>query len=1106
LCHRGLSVDEAWGVHAALGHVRDEVDDTIDAVNRASGEPRALANGETTDDVALATVERRHYAIRGEIASGGMGRVLEARDLRLGRAVAIKELLPKHRDAARRFEREARITARLQHPAIINVYEAGVWPGGEPFYAMTKVTGRSLGHVVDERRTLEERLGLLPHVIAVADALAYAHSQDVIHRDLKPGNVLVGEFGETVVIDWGLAKDLAAPADPAMSLEMRAKPVEQTLSGSVVGTPAYMPPEQARGESVDHRADVYSLGALLYKVLVGAAPYEAASSDDVVQQVLDGPPVPVDEREPGAPADLVAIVTKAMARGPDKRYPTAAELAADLKRFQTGQLVAAHHYTRRQLAVRWFQRHRLVVAITAIALATFAVFGTIGVRRIISEKDRAEREQRKDERRREALLEERGRAELLAGRAGPALANLAGAVHGKPSGALGFLIAEAMRPFEAQLASVKAGEGTVLVSYHPDGTELATATTDGVVATWDAAGKPIREIARLRGQIRALAWSADGKMLAAGGDDRVVHVWSADGAVLRELAGHTDAIGDLSFSPDGTRLVTASADGTARMWDLETRSSGVIATYDSAVTVAQFSPEGMRVITGSEDGAADVWGETTVPDSPLRAHTNTIKVARWSPLGTHPSSREEDGPGGLVVTTSADGTARIWNPASGKVIAAPIRHKADVSIEDAVWSHDGTRLITAGSDHVARLWLVPEPPGEGEIPAAARELAELAHSDRVIQVRFSADDRWIVTAGNDRYARVWDAKGQPVAMFEHAEGVASVELSRDGTPVATGCRDGTAHIWDLQRGISRASRELASPIHAIAVARDGRIAAGTDSSRVWIWRADGTAQVLRKHLGRVLAVAFSDGGDLVTGGEDASVYVWAPGADQPRLALPTSEDAITTLATSASMIAAGDEAGTLWLWSQDGKLVAKHSVGTPIVALAAHGDAVVVGTKRGVEVWTANGRTSQLATSSGARGLAFDARGELLAVAGVRDATVARFAANTVTPLLQLEGPTGDVAAIVFSADGSLVFTGGADGVARVWDAAKGKLLANRETGGEAIEALALSSDELLWTANTDGVARALDVHVLRDPTGLRNFMERHVPWRLGDDDIVRRR
>ena len=156
-------------------------------------------------------VSPAHYRVEGEFARGGMGRVLRARDRRLGRTVALKEL---HEDAgpgaAGRFVREALVTARLQHPAIVPVYEAGRWPGGRPFYAMKLVEGRSLDALLRDAGDLAGRLALLPHLIAVAEAVAYAHSQRVVHRDLKPANVLVGPFGETVVVDWGLARELGA--------------------------------------------------------------------------------------------------------------------------------------------------------------------------------------------------------------------------------------------------------------------------------------------------------------------------------------------------------------------------------------------------------------------------------------------------------------------------------------------------------------------------------------------------------------------------------------------------------------------------------------------------------------------------------------------------------------------------------------------------------------------------------------------------------------------------------------------------------------------------------------------------------------------------------
>src|SRR5690606_19858670 len=200
---------------------------------------------------------------------------------------------------------------------------------------------------------------------AAVEAIAYAHSRRVVHRDLKPANVLVGDYGEIVVIDWGLAKDLDAPTEDEVatappvkkaasaslaigSSSKRTRPggtsesAALTVAGAVMGTPAYMPPEQARGDTVDERADVFSLGAMLYHTLAGTPPYTARTATDVIAHAIAGKVVPLSERETGAPPDLVAIVEHAMAHEPADRYPNAQALAEELRRFQTGQLVAAH--------------------------------------------------------------------------------------------------------------------------------------------------------------------------------------------------------------------------------------------------------------------------------------------------------------------------------------------------------------------------------------------------------------------------------------------------------------------------------------------------------------------------------------------------------------------------------------------------------------------------------------------------------------------------------------------------------------------------------------------------------------------------------------------
>ena len=314
------------------------------------------------------------YRLESELARGGMGRVWVADDTKLSRRVAIKELLePSGRDRAR-FERELALTSRLEHPSIVGVQDGGTWSDGKPFYVMRLVRGESLDKAVARATTLAGRIALLPHGLAIVDAIAYAHDQGIVHRDLKPENVLIGDFGETVVIDWGLAKDLrAATPDLVEGPYRNLVRLGETLGGEVMGTPAYMPPEQALGDAVDERADVYALGAVLYHLLCGARPYGGASIDDVLAKVISEAPPPLATRAPGVPTDLVTIVEKAMARAPEDRYANATELAIDLKRFLGGQLVGAHRYTGPQLVWRWIRKHRAAV-ITA-AVATLAVVG-----------------------------------------------------------------------------------------------------------------------------------------------------------------------------------------------------------------------------------------------------------------------------------------------------------------------------------------------------------------------------------------------------------------------------------------------------------------------------------------------------------------------------------------------------------------------------------------------------------------------------------------------------------------------------------------------------------------------------------------------------------
>lgn len=344
---------------------------------------------------SLRIVDELDYVVERELARGGMGRILLASD-RQGRPVALKVLLDKGARATRRFVREMQVTASLQHPSIITLYEAGRWPSGECFFAMKLVKGRTLRAELAALPALKDRLALVPRLIAATDALAYAHDQGVIHRDLKPSNILIGAFGETVVIDWGLAKARGVPSvaedEPSMSPTRDSGGDDTTELGTPIGTPAYMAPEQARGDEVDERADVYGLGALLYHALSGRAPYSGFSARDVLSRVLEGPPTPLAEQMPELPTDLVTIVQKAMMPDAGARYATAKDMAEDLRRFAAGQLVLAHAYPVSTLVRRWVRRNRAAVSVAAGLLAIGAVAAWASLDRIVDERNRAETE------------------------------------------------------------------------------------------------------------------------------------------------------------------------------------------------------------------------------------------------------------------------------------------------------------------------------------------------------------------------------------------------------------------------------------------------------------------------------------------------------------------------------------------------------------------------------------------------------------------------------------------------------------------------------------------------------------------------------------------
>ncbi len=1006
------------------------------------------------------------YKLLEKIGEGGCGIVYMAeQEAPVRRRVALKviKLGMDTKEVVARFEAERQALALMDHPHIAKVFDGGATETGRPYFVMELVRGLRITDYCDQKNLpTRQRLDLF---IQVCQAVQHAHQKGIIHRDLKPSNILVTvNDGVPVpkVIDFGIAK--------ATGQQLTDKTIF-TKFHQFLGSPAYTSPEQAEMTSldIDTRSDIYSLGVLLYELLTGRLPFEskellAVGFDEMLRTIREKEPARpsaristlaaaeqttvAQQRQTDAPrlvhlirGDLDWIVMKCLEKDRARRYETANGLAADVHRHLSNEPVLARppgNLYRFQKTVR---RHKLAFAAASAVLvslilglgATIVMFlkeqaalgGEKAARaQVVQQKSEVELKKAELERKNaefRAMLVEAARSDRLvaedklrAGQEQGAFAHLARACEYDPSSTLAAEMAlGALGSWSHSLpAAVLTGhaKGVKSAKFSPDGTRIVTASFDKTAVVWDAAtGRMLVRLAGHTGEVTSAEYSPDGTRILTGSYDKTARVWDpTTGETLMILKGHSNAVTRAHFSADSLRIITVlTGEKTARVWDAHSGNGLVTLAGEQEPGIwmmAQFSPDGSRIVTAGVTNAI-LWDAATGKLlATLIGHTGDVRSARF------------DGNGSRIITASWDGTARVWDVATGKALVALVGHeRQDYGVENAEFSPDGTRIVTAGrGDKTMRIWEA----GTGKL---LRTIA--GHEGAVSIAHFSPDGDRVLSVSHTKSggtARIWDAATGKLldTLSGHQAGVLTAHFSSDGRRIVTASSDQTARIWNSSS--SRTHDTLANTTRAVTGARfttDGtRIVATSWHGRVRVWQAatgdliatlqgfNGFAESVPVILenGRILIVSWS--------GSDRTARVW----DASTGKLLATLDGHTAGLSNAQ-------------FSPDGKRVVTTSY------------------DRTARVWsTSTGQT--LATLAGdwekMESAQFSPGGGTRVITATGDRIVRVWDAATGKLLVALVGHKNRLFGAYFSPDGGRVVTGSFDGTARVWDLASGATLA----------------------------------------------------------------
>jgi WD40 repeat protein len=979
------------------------------------------------------------YEILGELGHGGMGVVYKARQVSADRLVALKMILAGGHagpDELTRFRTEAEAIARLQHPHVVQVFEVGTHRG-LPFFSLEFCPGGSLDKKLAGTPLPPKEAAAL--MAQLARGVQAAHAAQVLHRDLKPGNVLLAADGTPKVTDFGLAKKLDAQG--------------ATITGVIMGTPSYMAPEQASGEvhALGPAADVYALGAVLYECLTGRPPFRAATTWDTLQQVLTREPVPPRQLNAKVPRDLETICLRCLHKEPRRRYPTAEALADDLRRFLAGEPVLARPVGRTERGWRWCRRNPWLAG--ASLAAGMLLLGVLAVSILYAvEKGAAARDLKKEWDRAEGALvvARRNEASLTFDRAVKyaeegedgetpdvrrGLLLLARAIELAPpdDDKLQHLLRVNWSAYQTGMWPLRGLQSVTpphrtcpaQADWSPDGRQILAVGMEGL-SIWDTnTGKLIHRLP-LRKNPTAIAWSRDCQRVATTGEDGVhVYLWHLASGVVRTIPAPA-AVSDLSFSPDGQLLAAACLNGEVHFRDMGGAPVGaplVLGSTDKLVAVnasgeplvsVAFHPSGERLVTTTLQAMQQWDARRRTPLHTLQAlpppNASSVKIpsrVRYSADGKL-----------LLLCFRSDQSVSVFETETGRMVG---NYRMPTDLNDAHLSPD-SRQIVAGLDTNQTLIL--------DRATGVKLFTLLGSRREIVRVAYAPDGRTLLTASEDGDVR----------LFAVSDGAALPPLP-----------------LPFQGPKLEFSRPFFLPedgVRCLALSPDGKhyFAGGWGSTGLLLDAADGSVQgEFTGHQHVITAAAFTpDGKTLLTGSADKTVRVWdvtSRRLKQPPWIYPDFIACLAVAPDGKEVLIGAESFGHYSVRLRalaSGKETIIHDGPVGVITSAAFlpdGSAVLLGAWQKVEPWDIKkGRERELTFPHKAYVLtvAVDHQGERAASGGSeRVGQVWNLqTGKPVGPPLRHKSPMNGVA---FSPDDRLVASVDAKGFARFWDAATGR-------------------------------------------------------------------